>query len=344
MLFAVSLLLATGGPLGLRTQGPLRELFLDVTGADARPIERPEIDLRYSIANTWNEPMSLQRGSDWANQELDEQADSLSLRVKVPWPFFKSVWTSVEWKLTEHWGGWSDGPIEAWHSLIGSFNYQRTLFPRNQVHLLYADAGATVFQIDSPALAPGDLTSRTQFALPPLGPVLLAGRFDFKLPIGNLSVAGGSGGFDAGAGAVATWPFSGWGTLHGLLALSAFSNLSSPAALQPRLLHLTGEASLEMTFGNWTFLVEDRCLSPLLEGGWGYVQTGVGGDDALLSSGDYADFRAHNQISFGVRRGPFSFWMSEDFTPGPNPASVLKILWVSNAPDVVIGLAFTASL
>lgn len=346
MLLALPLLLATGGPLGLRTQGPLRELFLDVTGADARPIDRPEIDLRYSIANSWNEPMALQRpnSSDWANQELDEQADSLSLRLKVPWPFLPWVWTAVEWKLTEHWGGWSDGPIEAWHSLIGSFNYQRTLYPRNEVHLLYQDAGATVFQIDSPTLAPGDLTSRTQFALPPLGPVLLAGRFDFKLPIGKLSAAGGSGGFDAGAGVVGTWPFSSWGTLHGLLALSAFSHLHSPALLQPRLLHLTAEASLEMTFGNWTFLVEDRCLSALLEGGWEYQQSGPDGNDALLSSGDYADFRAHNQISLGLRRGPFSFWASEDFTPGPNPASTLPILWVSNAPDFVLGLAFTLSL
>jgi len=38
-------------------------------------------------------------------------------------------------------GGWSDAPIESWHSLVGAFNYQRSQFPRNQVRLLYADDG-----------------------------------------------------------------------------------------------------------------------------------------------------------------------------------------------------------
>jgi hypothetical protein len=33
-------------PLGLRTQGPLRELFLDLTGADARSLASPELDDR----------------------------------------------------------------------------------------------------------------------------------------------------------------------------------------------------------------------------------------------------------------------------------------------------------
>ena len=70
----------------------------------------------------------------------------------------------------------------------------------------------------------------------------------------------------------------------------------------------------------------------------------MGGDDAYLASGWNADFRSHNQVSFGVRRGRFSGWLSEDFTPGSNPRSVLKWMWVSNAPDVVLGLAFTQPL
>ena len=61
MLAVVAVLLATGGPLGLRTQGPLRELFLDMTAADAWPIDRPEIDVRWTMANTWNEPMKIGR-------------------------------------------------------------------------------------------------------------------------------------------------------------------------------------------------------------------------------------------------------------------------------------------
>ena len=68
------------------------------------------------------------------------------------------------------------------------------------------------------------------------------------------------------------------------------------------------------------------------------------GDDGLLSSGAFADFRVHNQVSFAVRRGRFTVWFSEDFTPGPNPHSSLKWAWSSNAPDVVFGLSFTQPL
>jgi hypothetical protein len=339
----VFVLLAAGGPLGLRTQGPLRELFLDVTGADARRIDRTEIDVRWTIANTWNELMTLQRGSEKASQLLDEQADALTLRVRAPWPHVPEVWTALEWKITEHWGGWTDAPIESWHSLIGAFNYQRSLHARNQVHLLYADDRATAFDIRSATLAPGDLTARTQAALLD-APVALAARFDLKLPVGSLSRAGGSGGVDAGIGLVATWPMASWATVHGLLAVSRFSNLSAPTALQPKRWHFTAEVSFELEALGSTFLIEDRVLSPLLQPGWRYVDGNPVNDDALLSSGFYADFRTHNQISIGFRRGRFSGWISEDFTPGSNGHSVLGWAWVSNAPDVVIGLAFTQPL
>ncbi len=339
----VLVLLAAGGPLGLRTQGPLRELFLDMTGADARPIDRPDFDIRWSVANTWNEQMSLQRGDARASQLLDEQADSLTLRFRAPWPDFPRIWTAIEWKITEHWGGWSDTPIESWHSLVGAFNYQRSRFPRNQVRLIYADTGGTAFDIRSATLAPGDLTARTQIALVE-APVALAARLDLKLPVGSLSAAGGSGGLDAGIGMVATWPWASWATLHGLVALSRFSRLAAPTALQPKPWHFTAEVSLELEFFGTTFLIEDRVLSPLLERGWTWLQTGPADEDALLSSGLYADFRSHNQISFGLRRGRFSVWLSEDFTPGSNSHSALGWGWVSNAPDVVIGIAFTQPL
>ena len=341
MLFAI--LLAAGGPLGLRTQGPLRELFLDVTGADARPIDRLDLDVRWTLANTWNEEMFLQRGSISARQLLDEQADSLSVRLRAPWPMYPRVWTSLEWKLTEHWGGWSDRPIEAWHSLIGAFNYQRAMFPRDQVHLVYTDSAGTAFDIHSATLAPGDVTARTQVGLIAT-PLAIAARLDFKIPVGSLSAAGGSGGLDAAAGICATWPVATWATLHGLLALSRFSALSAATALQPKEWHFTGEVSFELDVLGSTVLVEDRVLSPLLSPGWERLPTGVGGDDALLSSGFYADFRAHNQISLGFRRGRWSTWLSEDFTPGSNPHSVMSWMWVSNAPDIVLGVAFTQPL
>jgi len=341
VLFALGLILATGGPLGLRTQGPLRELFLDMTAADARPIDRPDFEVRYSIANTWNEPMTVQRGPAQATQWLDEQADSLSLRARAPWPWpwLPRAWTAVEWRLTEHWGGWSDRPIEGWHSLVGAFNYQRASFPRNQVQLLYADSGGRAFNITSPTLAPGDLTARTQMALFE-GPVALAARLDLKAPIGSLGAAGGSGGFDAGIGLMATWPALEWLTVHGMAAVSRFSHLAAPTELQPKEWHYSVEMSVELELLGNTFLVEDRWLSPLLEKGWHWVDTG-GTDDALLASGLYAGFRPHNQISFGFRRGPFSMWLSEDFTPGHNSRSVLQWAYVSNAPDVVLGFGFT---
>jgi hypothetical protein len=300
--------------------------------------------VRWSVANTWNEPMALQRRDEWATQTMDEQADALTFRVKAPWPGFATVWTALEWKLTEHWGGWSDAPIESWHSLVGAFNYQRSLYPRNGVHLLYADAGGNAFDVRSPTLAPGDLTARTQVLLLD-EPFALAGRLDLKVPVGSLSAAGGSGGFDAAAGLVATWTFSSAVALHALMAVSRFSGLSAPTALQPRPWHFTAEASLEVEVGAITLLVEDRVLSPLLQTGWRRVEgSNIDNEDALLSSGVYADFRPHNQISFGLRRGRFSTWISEDFTPGHNSASVFKWGWVSNAPDIVVGVAFTQPL
>jgi hypothetical protein len=336
-------LLAAGGPMGLRTQGPLRELFLDMTGADARPIERPDFQIRWTVANTWNEQMTLQRGDARATQMLDEQADSLMFQVKVPWPGLPGVWTALEWKITEHWGGWSDSPIESWHSLVGAFNYQRSMYPRNHVGLLYTDTGGTAFNVQSAKVAPGDLTARTQVALYE-GAVNLAARFDLKLPTGSLSAAGGSGGVDAGVGVLVTWPATTWMSLHGLVAVSRFSQLSAPTLLQPKPWHFTAEASIELQIGSVTLLVEDRVLSPLLQPGWSRYDSGPTDDDALLSSGLYADFRAHNQISFGLRLGRFTTFFSEDFTPGSNGHSVLGWMYVSNAPDVVVGLAFTQPL
>ena len=64
LLASTAALAQSRAPLGARTQGPLRELFLDVTGADARSLAAPELDLRYTVANTWNEQMVLTGGRD----------------------------------------------------------------------------------------------------------------------------------------------------------------------------------------------------------------------------------------------------------------------------------------
>ena len=57
-------------PLGLRTQGTLRELFLDVTAADARASSAILVDVRWSMANDWGMPTILQRGTTTLLQHI----------------------------------------------------------------------------------------------------------------------------------------------------------------------------------------------------------------------------------------------------------------------------------
>jgi hypothetical protein len=337
-------------PLGARTQGPLRELFLDMTGADARSFPAAEMDLRYTVANTWNEQMTLTGGRYPVFQELDEQADSIALRLRLPWsralgPAFARVSTTVEGRLTLHWGGYTDRPIEFWHKLSGAFNFRRDAYPRNQLHLRFGDngGGGSAFALNGgSALALGDLVLRNQVTLAEAAEWGVAARLDLKLPAGSLGSAGGSGGFDAGAGLLGTFEPTGWLTLHGLVAWSAFSELACSCSLQPKTWHFTAELSVAASWGETTFLFEDRVLSPLFPAGW--KRAPAHGDDGLLSSGVFADFRVHNQLSFAVRRGRFTVWFSEDFTPGPNPSSTLKWAWSSNAPDALFGLSFTQPL
>jgi len=335
-------------PLGARTQGPLRELFLDMTSADARSLAVPELDVRYTVANTWNEPMALTAGPHVSVQELDEQADSIAVRVRVPWsralgPGLARFSTALEARATMHWGGYTDRPIEAWHSFSGAFNFRRDVSPRNELHLVFSDDGGRAFALDGgPAFAVGDLVLRNQVTLAEAADWGLAARLDLKLPVGSLGRAAGSGGFDAGTGLLGTIEPTSWLTLHGMVALSAFSELACTCSLQPKTWHFTFELSAAASWGETTFLIEDRALSPLFPAGW--TRQPAHGDDGLLSSGDFADFRVHNQLSFAVRRGRFTVWFSEDFTPGPNPRSTLKWAWSSNAPDAVFGLSFTQPL
>ncbi|HXN54748.1 MAG TPA: hypothetical protein VN874_00660 [Myxococcales bacterium] len=364
------------GPLGLRIQGTLRELFLDVTGADARALARPQLQLRYSFSNIWNEPMQLARHSDLAHQGLDEQADVLDVKLRLPWslllgpgpsgalpgsgrPLWERLTTSFDLRATEHWGGWSDGAIEAWHSLIGSFNFNRQFHPRNQIHLTYADAGGTAFDIQGATFALGDVALRTQLLLVEGGTSLAGGggpvgqgaapsryglsaRLDLKLPTGSLSRAGGSGGFDAAIGLVGTAEVASYLTLHALAAFSWFSPMAAPVLLQVKPWHATFELSAVFDLGPLQLILEDRIATPLLQPGWTRLESG--GDNGLLSSGVFASFRPHNQISFALRRGPFALWLSEDFTPGPNPRSVVTIYYESNSPDLTVGASLTFAL
>lgn len=356
-------------PLGLRTQGTLRELFLDVVAGDARPQTAVLFEVRWAMANDWGGdlPSVFQRGAESVVHDLDEQADSLTLTARVPWsrllgpgpsliagrPLWERLSTTFEARGTLHWGGWSDGPIEAWHSLSGAYNFHRDRAARNDINLyLGSRGGATAFDLHSARLALGDLVLRNQLtlveggisagALTPAGELrpawAVALRLDVKAPVGLLSRLGGSGGWDGGLALLATAEVTHWLTLHGLAALSAVSAWNSAIALQAKPWHGTAEISVVVALGGWAFFVEDRVVTPLLMPGW--TREEAGGNDGLLASSSFALFRAHNQLSFGVRRGSLSFWLSEDFTPGSNPRSNLKWLYNSNAPDVVLGVAW----
>jgi hypothetical protein len=279
---------------------------------------------------------------------MDEQADSITIRFRTPWsrffgPDLRRLSTAIEARATLHWGGYTDPAIEAWHSFAGAFNFQRDLYASDELHLRFRDDGGQAFDLSGHGrFAIGDLVLRNQLTVLEAPSWGVAVRLDLKLPTGALHLAGGSGGFDVGTAVLGTIEPLAWLTLHGLVGMSAFSELACPCALQPKTWHFTAELSVAASWGLTTFLIEDRVLSPLFPGGW--AREPAGGDDGLLSSGMFADFRTHNQVSFAVRRGRFSVWLSEDFTPGSNPNSTLKWGWDSNAPDVVVGLAFTQGL
>lgn len=343
-------------PLGVRTQGTLRELFLDMTLADARAGDAAELELRWSMANDWSAPTLLDRGGRQVELQTDEQADALGISLRLPWGkllagrhWAARLWTAVEARLTLHWGGWSDRPIDAWHDLAFT-SFGREGSPAGAVSLSLGEPGrAARLDLRSSRLALGDLAVRTQLLLAEGGESLggrgtrwgVSARLDVKLPTGRLDRLGGSGGFDAGLGLLGTAEVLPWLTGHAMMALSAWSRLPD-LALQPRRWHGTFEISLAATAGGWVFLVEDRLLTPAFEAGWHVAEPR--GSYGLQASAAFATLRPHNQVTIGVRHGPFTFWASEDFTPGPNFGTGAGWFYDSNAPDVTLGLAWRVGL
>jgi hypothetical protein len=340
-------------PLGVRTQGTLRELFLDVTLSDARPPARAALDVRWAAANSWTTPTAVTRGGSTAVLWLDEQADSLTLLARVPWTLLGARGaTAIEWRLTQHWGGWTDPIISTWHDVIRVYDFRRRRFGRGEVHLRLGgvdERGA--LRVDGDRLAPGDLVLRNQLAVLRGGLAedgrdrwAIALRLDLKAPTGPLADAGGSGGWDAGGAVVATAALTRFSTLHGLVSATAVSRLPPAAIVQPERLQLGAEISLALHGRRWALLLEDRVSSGLLEGGWRYA----GGESARRSSGWAASFRPHNQVSIGLRRtgllgGAFTAWFSEDVTPGSGDPTN-DLYYLSNAPDLTIGLGFARAL
>lgn len=349
------------GPLGGGTPGPVRQLFLDPVLSDARGGGRASFSARLESANSWSVPSAFVRDGRVVTVQLDAQGDALALALHLPWTLWQPggwrerVSTTVSWRGTAFWGGFEDGGIEAWHHLVGAYNFQRQLYGRDAIHLRLGElGGARAFDLESAKLAWGDLGIGTQVRLVSGGASLVPGsavgtarwavaaRLELKLPSGTLARAGGSGHPDAGLALLTTHELAPWAIVHGMLFGTITAPLASPVALQPRLFHGGIDLSLALLAWGFTFLVEDRWLTPLMEGGWTTVD---GGDDEVFISSAYdALFRSHNQISFGLRRGPFTLALSEDFTLGSNPRARRTWFFSSNAPDTVLAFTFAAPL
>jgi hypothetical protein len=342
-------------PLGVTTPGPLRALFLDMPLADARGEARAALDLRWWMVNSWSIPTALARGQDALVVQLDAQIETLQLAVAVPWRRFSAsgvaerLTTTVEARALAVWGGWSDGGIEAWHGLVRTSNFQRQHWPRDAVAVrLVETGGPRLVDLRSGRLALGDVALRTALRvvgegvgeLPSRGALAL--RLDLKLPAGTPGRLGGSGGFDAGVGVAGSLAATPWLTGHALASLRAVSDLPRGIALQPRRFQAGLDLSLVVRLGPVVLLLEDRISTPLFEAGWALPAA----QDAAAATGWYALFRPHNQVSGGLRWRELTTFLCEDFTPGGRLAVDGGPRWFydSNAPDVVLGLAWARQL
>lgn len=341
------------GPLGVGTPGPLRGLFLDMPLADARPAAAPRLELRWAVANGWSKPTPLVRGGDQVEVQADAQSEELTLAVTIPWDavadgaLARRARTTVEARALVWWGGWTDRPIEAWHALVGAWNFERQLHARDAVRLRLAEPeGATLADVRGARAAAADLALRTQLQLAGGAPedrVAAALRLDLKLPVGAVASLTGSGGWDVGAGLAATAAPLPWLTVHALASVRRVSDLPRRFALQPRRWQGGLDLSLVARLGRRVALVlEDRISSPLMERGW-RLADGVVEPEATAW---YALFHAHNQVSGGVRVGEVTVFFSEDFTPGARIAGDPGPRWFydSNAPDFVLGVAWARVL
>ncbi len=348
-------------PLGVTTPGPIRQLFLDPVLTDARNVTRPSIQLRLESANSWSVPARFTRGTDVVFVQTDTQADALVLAAVVPWSLIgpdapamdwrRRFATTVGWKLTSYWGGFTDGIIEWWHELIHSTNFLRQNYPRDQVNLqLLNGDGSGPFDFHSGRFAWGDLVVGTQAVLASGGVSgvtgarpndeawAVAARLDVKLPVGSIASAGGSGGFDAALSVLGTVELAPWIVLHGRTSASLVSPMNAPSLLQPNTVQLGAEVSAVLIAGRWALVIEDRYLSALMDGtGW-TLHEEPRSDLFFLASPSAALFRPHNQITVGIRRDNVTFSVSEDFTPGDNPRGSQHWFYNSNAPDVVFAL------
>jgi len=346
------------GPLGVRTPGIFRDLFLDMPLVDARGVSGGgRLELRWWFANDWSTPTRLTRGDRVVWVQHDAQTDVLQLSATVPWarlgpePWLARWQTAAELRVLTRWGGWSDGMIEEWHDAIGSWNFRREYYPRNEVRLRLAEQGGrTLADLEEPGTTVSDLALRTSgrlFSGAPRDdgtlPWALAVRMDLELPTGRVGSLGGSGGVDAGLGLAATAAPARWLTLHGQGAFRLLSPLPHDFPLRPAPFQWCVELAAVVRLADAVALIaENRLSSPLFRGGWSLPEAHLEPEATAY----YGLFRPQNQISGGLRVRGVTVFFSEDFTPGKRLPSDPGPRWFynSNAPDFVFGISWVRGL
>jgi hypothetical protein len=342
---AIAALAAPDAPLGVRTPGTFRELFLDATSEDARPPRAPELELRWTAANDWSVPTSLVRNGTTVVVRADEEEQGIRLAMRAP---LGRVVAGAEVRLLAHGGGFLDGPIEAWHRATGFTNFERERWPRDGIHVRLGSPGAApIVAVDGPRTGMGDVVLRAGTVLAEGGASFRSGarwavsaRADVKLPTGSLDRLGGSGAPDGGVALLATAELTPWLTAHALAAGAAWSPLPARSALQPRTWHGTAELSLVALAGGFAFALEDRVVTPAFSGGW---QTVAATHREVIAGAGFALLRTHNQITVGVRRGPATVFVSEDFTPGRPGHGTGGWFYSSNEPDLAGGVTLSTA-
>jgi len=354
------------GPLRLETGGTFGRLFLEPSAADARALPAPELDLRWTVANDWGAPLVLARGQERVLLQADEQSDALALSVRAPWSsalgpgpaagrhgLWRRLSTGLTLRAVEHWGGWTDRPIEGWHRLLRFNRFGRYAYRRDAVAVVLVGGDGGGLQVRGPRLSPGDPVLRTRLLLADGGAAAddparagwgLSALLDVKVPLYRPGRLEGSGGWDGAAGLLVSAELRPWLTLHALAAATAVSRLALPVPLQPRAWRFTAEASLVARLGEVTLLLEDRVATAIFRGGWDRIRPGR--DDGTDSSGYYGAFLPQNRVSGGLRWGHWTIWLSEDWTPGAAPRASARDNWFydSNAPDLALGVTYTRPL
>jgi len=301
--------------------------------------------VRWVLANDWSIPTTLTRGGRTVLVQLDEQADRLALAVHLPWaslvgqgPVADRLATTLEWRVTRRWGGYTDGVIEWWHQEGRYSDFQRVDHPSGAVALhLGEPGGVTVADVTRPVLSVGDLAVRTALRLAggawAAGPWAVVLRVDVKVPLGRPADLGGTGGADGGLGLATSAPLLPWLTLHAQAAARRVSPIPGGLPLRLRPWQLGADASLVAWRGAWALLLEDRWSSALFERGWTVEGRGDQGD-ALM-----AVTRTQNQVTLGLRWRAATAWISEDWTPGSRPEVGWRWFYDTGAPDLAAGVS-----